>query len=296
MIALVDAMTRQFWIVDTFSEYVLGGIPAAVFFADENDDDTLLQNIAMEVNATETIFINQIGYGKFEAKCFTPNCRGMYFGNSIYAAAQVISSQAPELKNLSITCDGESYEVEIKNSEEITVEFANIPLEKVPTPISLPAALDGVIVVSIAKSKNELILEVRSPSKLANLIPNMDMLRSMSYDSFVITTDAHYNGSVDYDFCSNVYAPKLGIFKDIATPIAHAKLAAYWAARMNKTSFVGVQISHERKRYAAIRYEPDATYVTCRCAKVASGEMFVRSENAYRNDTPPSVVSGLLSG
>ncbi|MDR2459091.1 MAG: PhzF family phenazine biosynthesis protein [Holosporales bacterium] len=269
-------MVQQFWIVDTFSKRAFGGTPSAVFFTDERNNDDLLQNIAMEINTPETIFIRSVCDGKFEAECFTPYNSGMYFGNSVFAAAHVIFSQDPTLEKVTITCRNIDYEVSICDNGEITVRFASKQLEKVSTPVNLSSALGGVIIVSIAKCGGELIVEVRSPSKLANLLVNANVLNNMGYDSFVVTTDAHYNnGDVDYDFCANVYAPKLGIFRNIMTPISIAALAKYWHVRMAKSEMVGAQISSTKCGRAAVRIEHGDSYVTGNCAVMIRGSMLV---------------------
>ncbi|MDR1365105.1 MAG: PhzF family phenazine biosynthesis protein [Holosporales bacterium] len=284
-------MTQKFWIVDTFSIRAFGGVPSAVFFVDEFGRDDLLQNIAMEINTPETIFVKRECNGAVEAKCYTPNYGGMHFGNSVFAAAKVILSK-DSIKETTITCDGITYEAVMCSDGKITIGFANEPLEKVSTPINMSSTLGGVIIVSIAKCGRELIVEIRSPGKLANLSINMDILRTMNYDSIVVTTDAHYSGDVGYDFCANVYAPKLGIFRDITTPVASVALAEYWHERMNKRELVGVQISATKCGQTTARREPDITHVTGNCMIVMSGEMLITPESTDCKDIELKTSTG----
>ncbi|MDR3224032.1 MAG: PhzF family phenazine biosynthesis protein [Holosporales bacterium] len=266
-------MATSFWVVDTFCDDVFRGTPSSVFFVDEFGDEGLLQNVSMEINTPETIFIRDLHNGNFESMCFTPNSKGLSFGNGLFAAAKIINEKNPDLKEFHIMCGVRVFAIKITDGGDVTVRFSAITLEKVPMPLKLPAALNGEIIVSIAKCKNELIVEIRNPNRLTYLQPNIDTLLRINYKSFIITADTHYQTNVEYDFCAKVFAPKLGVFSDITTPIAHSKLAEYWASRMKKTSLVGLHTSNRRCGKTNIVVNKEFMYVTGRCEIVTEGEM-----------------------
>jgi PhzF family phenazine biosynthesis protein len=262
----------NFWIVDTFCKDIFHGNPAAVFFVDNISDSATLQNIAMEINTPETIFVKELENGNFESVCFTPKSKSLSFGNGLFAAAKVINERSRTTRKFSIICGIRIFVVSILDNGDISIRFSTVELEKIPIPTNLSAALNDEIIVSIAACKDELIVEMRSPSKLLNMIPNLDILSSINYDSFIITTDTHYETNVDYDFCVKVFAPKLGIFRDMLTPIASAKLAAYWTGRVNKVDLIGYQASN-KKSYVYINYGHEFTNLTCSCVISAHGKV-----------------------
>ena len=229
-------MATKFWIVDTFNKETFHGIPSAVFFLDDLTNEGLLQKVAMEINAPETIFLKDLKNGTFESVCYTPRQKGMFFGNALYAAAKVINETTNQT-NFSIICGIRVFSVEIEKSGRIKIRFSTVELEKAPMPVSLNSALNGELLVSLAQCKDDLIIEIRSPKRLLNLTPNSDMLTNIDYNSFIITADTHYETDLDYDFCAKVFSPRLGIFHDIITPIACVKLAAYWDSRLQKNEF-----------------------------------------------------------
>jgi PhzF family phenazine biosynthesis protein len=270
-------METSFWIVDTFSDNVFRGNPAAVLFVDELSDCALLQNIAMEINALETIFVKELYDGNFEALCFTPKIRGLYLGNGLFAAAKVINDRKPAVRRFNIICGIRIFLVNILDNGDVSIRFSTVELEKVPIPTNLSAALNDEIVVSIAAGKDELIVEMRSPSKLLNLSPNLDILGGIAYDSFILTTDTHYEVNADYDFGVRVFAPKLGIFRDMLTPIAATKLVAYWTGRMEKKELVGFQPSSDKTSYVSARYGSEFTNLTCRCVISVYGHILLHA-------------------
>lgn len=257
----------DFWIVDTFCDKPLQGVPATVFFIDDFSDENLLQSIAMEINSPETIFLRDLKNGIFDAVCYTPTTKGLFFGNSLYAGAKVIHSKT-NLKRFSITCGIRVFAINVSDDGRIEVRFSTVDLEKPSTPLNLSNALNGELVVSLAECKGELIVEVRSPSRLQDLQANMDMLRGIDYDSLAVTADTHYETNLDYDFCQKVFAPRLGIYRAISSPIACAKLSAYWIARIGKNSLTAAGIGEER---FYIKHENEFTYISGNCAISTEG-------------------------
>ncbi|MBQ9335508.1 MAG: PhzF family phenazine biosynthesis protein [Alphaproteobacteria bacterium] len=262
-------MGLKFWIVDTFSDKKFQGVPAVTFFTDEFDDETLLQNIAMEINAPETMFIKKRSDEVFESVCYTPRAKGLFLGNALYASAHVIN-ETTGLSQFSIMCGIRVFLVEVIHPGEIKIRFSTIELEKTTTPLNLSSALQNELVVSLAESKNELVVEVRNPNRLLELSPSMDMLSSMDYNSFVITADTRYTQDLNYDLYARVFAPKLGINESVISPIACTKLASYWAKRMGKSDLT---ISGGKGKKVSVETSTEYVYVTGNSVTSSTGEM-----------------------
>ncbi len=265
-------MVTDFWTVDTFCDKPLRGIPATVFFVDDLSDENLLQDVAMEINSPESIFLRDRKNGTFESVCYTPTAKGLFFGNSLYAGAKVIHSKT-NLNQFSITCGIRVFAINISDDERIEVRFSTVDLAKSPTPLNLSNALNGELVVSLAECKGELIVELRSPSRLQDLQANMDMLKAIDYNSFALTTDTHYETNLDYDFCLKVFAPKLGIYRAISSPIACAKLSAYWISRIGKNELTASGIGEER---FYIKHENEFTYISGYCSISTQGSLLTK--------------------
>ena len=259
----------DFWIVDTFCNKPLRGIPATVFFIDDFSNENLLQSIAMEMNSSESIFLHELKNGIFESICYTPTTKGLFFGNGLYAAAKVIHSKTA-LKQFNITCGIRVFVINVADDGRIKIRFSTVDLEKATTPLNLSNALNGELVVSLAECKGELIVEVRSPSRLQDLRANMDMLQGIGYNSFIVTADTHYETNLNYDFCLKVFAPKLGVYRAISSPIACAKLSAYWIDRMKKNVLTASGIGEER---FYIEHENEFTYISGYCSISTQGSL-----------------------
>jgi predicted PhzF superfamily epimerase YddE/YHI9 len=268
-------MPYNFWIVDICNKIEFEGTPAAVFLLDEFLDDSLMQNLAMEINAPETIFVKELSNGDFESICFCPISKGMNFGNALFAAGKIIQQDMHiSKKEVNIIHNSEVFPITFLKDERIKIRFHTVKVNKTRVPAGLNDAIQGELIVSIAEAENDLIIELRGPSKLLNINPNFDILKTIDYSSVILTADTHYDTASGYDFCSKVYAPKFGIFFSITTPIAFTKLAAYWSQRMIKQNLIGRQISTSRGGHAEINLIDDSIDIITECVITTKGEIF----------------------
>ena len=159
-ICMVEScMPIDFWIVDTFHNKLFLGVPAMVSFVDDFSDTKLLQNISLEINTPESIFLRKVNDTVFEAVCYTPIMKGLFLGNALYAAAKVINEQT-NLKQFSINCGIRVFIVEIEYDGKIKIRFSTVKLDKAETPSNINHAMNGELMVSLAECKNDMIIEI----------------------------------------------------------------------------------------------------------------------------------------
>ncbi|MDR2074744.1 MAG: PhzF family phenazine biosynthesis protein [Holosporales bacterium] len=268
-------MNINFWIVDTFSEKRFNGSPSAVIFSDDINDDHLMQKIAMELNTPETIFVKRSDNGDFEVSCFSPFERGISFGNGMFASAHIIFTEKMVSKDtINLIFGSRIFEIHRSDDEVITTRLSAPGVSKTTMSNEVIEAFNGENIVSVAESKGALIVEIRSPRKVANLDPNIDVLRHMEYALTIVTADTHYETDVDYDFCTRVFAPRLGVFEDSVTPLAHSRLAVYWQERIGKNEMVGCQKSRSNS-YVNVRCADKYVYISGRNITLTKGTLFL---------------------
>lgn len=268
-------MAIDFWIVDTFSKSPLNGSPSAVIFFDNFNNETLMQNIAMELNTPETVFVKNFNEYDFEVACFCPTSKGLNFGNGLFAASHIILSEArSKTDTFNLVSGTRIFEAHRTRENLIRVKLSMPSVSKIPMPDAVTRALHGENIVSVAESKNALIVEVRSPRKLANLNPNTDIFRHIDQDMVIVTADTHYETDTDYDFCARVFAPKLGVVEDRVTPLAHSRLASYWISRIGKTDLTGYQDS-KTGGYVKISCENEYVYIYGHNITITKGSLFL---------------------
>lgn len=248
--------------LDSFSDQLFGGNPAAVCPLESWLDDTLMQAIAAENNLSETAFFVG-GNGKYELRWFTPVDEVDLCGHATLASAQVIMSELePACSQLTFsTRSGDLYVR--REGDTYVMDFPS----RVPRTVDIPAALLEAVSIApkVVLADEDYLLVYTSQRDIEKLKVDYEKLKLIPLRGVIVTAPGD-----EVDFVSRFFAPKLAIDEDPVTGSAHCALTPYWAEKMNKTSFVAKQLS---KRGGTIVCELDGSRVKLsgQCVKYLEG-------------------------
>lgn len=236
--------------VDAFAAAAFAGNPAAVCLLDAPRDEAWMQDLAREMNLSETAYVIRETQG-IRLRWFTPSTEVDLCGHATLAAAHVLWStggQAPEATLVFHTRSGELSAV--KQGDWIELDFPAEPPSECEVPDLLDAAL-GTRAVWCGVNRMDLFVEVESEADVRRLRPSMDGLSQLSSPrGIVVTARAE---STAYDFVSRFFAPKAGIPEDPVTGSAHCALGPYWSVKLGKEALIGYQAS---RRGGWVRVRP----------------------------------------
>ncbi|UCF07369.1 MAG: PhzF family phenazine biosynthesis protein [Thermoplasmata archaeon] len=249
--------------VDAFTDAPFRGNPAAVCLLSREYEDTVMQNIAAEMNLSETAFVLSLdkkpfkGSRNFSLRWFTPKVEVPLCGHATLAAAAVLFSEI-EIAAHEISFETKSGILKAKRDDNgILLDFpANAP-EPVDPPTELLAAM-GITEfkeVLLAKKAKKLLVHLADAGFVKNLKPNYAKMKNMKTEEDIMGVIATSLGSPPYDFISRFFAPWVGINEDPVTGAAHTVLAPYWSERLVKEEMIAFQAS-ERGGNLIVRYDP----------------------------------------
>lgn len=233
----------KFWQVDSFAQEPFKGNPAAVFVLDKELDDQLMQNIAVEMNLSETAFILLRDRRNPLLRWFTPMFEIDLCGHATLASAHIYLSEiCPGLKE--VTFDTKfvgALRVEKKQSR-YTMNFPSRPGEKIDIqdiPASVLAGL-GIDSKPIEAYKSrDLMLVYEDDQTIHDIKPDFSALAK--YDDFIIVTAK--SSDKKYDFISRFFCADDGIAEDPVTGSAHCTLTPYWSQKIGKEKLLAYQAS-----------------------------------------------------
>ncbi|MEA3499504.1 MAG: PhzF family phenazine biosynthesis protein [Candidatus Marinimicrobia bacterium] len=224
--------------VDAFTKNQFSGNPAAVCILDKHLNDNILQNIAAEMNLSETAFVQKSG-NSFNLRWFTPKVEVDLCGHATLATAHILYEEKIVPIDKEITFNTKSGNLFINKEEtKIVMNFPQKHVKKIMCPENIKKAFDIKPLDSYFDNEIYLI-EIDSDCKLKKLKPDYTALKKEKFE-FIITarsTDSNY------DFISRFFAPCIGIDEDPVTGSAHSYLAPYWGKKLNKTKLIGFQAS-----------------------------------------------------
>lgn len=254
--------------VDAFTDKPFKGNPAAVCIVSGPRDETWMQNVALEMNLSETAFLQRQKDG-FNLRWFTPVVEVELCGHATLASAHIlweIGLIAPQEQARFHTLSG--LLTAKRRGEEIELNFPATPDEPASAPVGLSEAL-GVVPKYIGKTRYDYLVEVESEGDLRKLRPDFGKLRALSVRGTIVTSVAESEG---YDFVSRFFAPRAGIDEDPVTGSAHCCLGPFWSKRFAKDELMAYQAS-ARGGVVRVRVGGERVYLGGRAVTVLRGEL-----------------------
>ena len=261
-------MAQKIIQVDSFTDKAFAGNPAAVCLLEKAADETWMQQVAMEMNLSETAFLYPTDNG-YDLRWFTPTVEVEMCGHATLASAHVLYEDGHEPLDKTIRFQTLSGELRaVKRGKWIELDFPAIRLNEVSAPSEL---LDGIGVRprAIRKGSFDYLVELDSETAVRTLSPNFAALARLESRGLIATAKS---STEEFDFVSRCFFPGLGINEDPVTGSAHCALAPFWADRLGKTEFLAYQAS-VRGGYVRCRVEGDRVHLGGQAITVMRAEL-----------------------
>ncbi|WP_424096660.1 PhzF family phenazine biosynthesis protein [Moorena producens] len=226
--------------VDAFTSKPFTGNPAAICVLPTAQDDSWMQNLAQEMNLSETAFIVKQDDG-FNLRWFTPTVEVPLCGHATLASAHVLWSEGHVSPDQTIRFYTKSgLLIAQRQGEWIQLDFPVNPSEVISTPEQLSQTL-GIPIKWVGKNSLGYLVQVESEELVKQMQPNFQLMKTLPLSAVIVTSWA--DSDSEYDFVSRFFAPRLGIDEDPVTGSAHCCLAPFWRERNNKDEFLAYQAS-----------------------------------------------------
>jgi len=256
--------------VDAFTDTPFTGNPAGVCVLSDPRDDAWMQNVAREMNLSETAFLQERADG-FGLRWFTPAVEVELCGHATLAAAHILwetgqlaRHRAARFHTLSGLLTAE------RRGEAIELDFPATPDEPAEAPAGLAEIL-GARVLNFRSSRFDHLVELESEAAVRGLRPDFTRLKSLPVRGIMVTSRASTPG---FDFVSRFFGPAVGIDEDPVTGSAHCCLGPYWSGRLGKTEMRACQLS-ARGGVVGVTVMGDRVRLRGRAVTVLAAELLV---------------------
>lgn len=256
--------------VDAFTARPFAGNPAAVCMLDAARPEDWMQNVAREMNLSETAFLVPRG-SDFDLRWFTPSVEVALCGHATLASAHVLwedghlpAGAAARFQTMSGLLTA------TRNNGWIELDFPATPESPAELPPMLAEAL-GAMPVYTGRNQFDYLVELESEKQLRSLSPDYTRLRRLPGRGIIVTARSC---DPQFDFVSRFFAPAAGVDEDPVTGSAHCCLAPYWAAKLGKTEMTAFQ-SSPRGGVVRVRAAGERTILAGQAITVLRGELTV---------------------
>lgn len=262
-------MSTAIYQVDSFTDTPFHGNPAAVCILGEPATEEWMQQVASEMNLSETAFLHKEGEG-FHLRWFTPAIEVELCGHATLASAHILWQTGLLQLNEKAIFYTQSGVLTAKLAEDwIEMDFPAGHVEPLEESDELQDAL-GIQAQYTGKGSADYLVELESAAVVRALDPDFRRLKSCGLRGVIVTSSSD---DASYDFISRFFAPGAGIDEDPVTGSAHCLLGPYWQNRMQKNVFTAYQAS-KRGGVVKLRVEGDRVILTGQAVTVLKGELY----------------------
>lgn len=223
--------------VDAFATRPFAGNPAAVCVLTAFPAASWMQDLAREMNLSETAFLRPAGDG-WELRWFTPEVEVELCGHATLASAHVLWEEG-ELAAAARFHTRSGLLTARRRDDWIEMDFPAELAEETALPAGMEAAL-GQPARFAGRNRFDFLVELESEAQVRELRPDFGRLRALTERGVIVTSASR---SDSWDFVSRFFAPSVGIDEDPVTGSAHCCLGPFWSARLGREALVGFQAS-----------------------------------------------------
>ena len=232
-------MGQHIYQVDAFTTTPFAGNPAAVCVLPEPASEDWMQDVAREMNLSETAFLvgSEDGY---QLRWFTPLVEVDLCGHATLASAHVLWETGETNLYETVRFHTRSGLLSAtRDGDWIELDFPATPVTACDPPPELLAGL-GVSPVFVGKSIFDYMVELPTEAEVRELTPDFSTLGRVDTRGVMATSRSE---RPECDFVSRFFAPATGVDEDPVTGSAHCALGPYWQSRLGKSELAARQVS-----------------------------------------------------
>lgn len=265
-------MSIPLYQVDAFTDKPFAGNPAAVCILEAQAGEKWMQNVAREMNLSETAFLSPEADG-FRLRWFTPAVEVDLCGHATLAAAHILMEMGRLPAGAGVRFFTRSGLLKAKRIDDfIELDFPEKAEESAEALPGIEEAL-GISFRYVCKNKFDYLVEVEEEAAIRNLNPDFQRLQQIPARGIIVTSRAK---TAPYDFISRFFAPRVGVNEDPVTGSAHCFLGPYWAKRLGKKEFRAYQAS-PRGGEIGVRLQGERVFLSGKAVTIFSATLLAEN-------------------
>lgn len=250
-------MAQDVFQVDAFTDKPFAGNPAAVCILPKSADESWMQQVANEMNLSETAFLVEQDDG-YQLRWFTPQVEVELCGHATLASAHILWEQGILPIDRPARFHTQSGLLSaVRQDSWIEMDFPAEPETKAEFPEDVFEVF-GADAHYVGKNRFDFLLEFDSDDTVRKMAPNFSLLNAVSGRGFMVTSSSDTD---HYDFVSRFFAPAAGVNEDPVTGSAHCCLGPFWAKKLGKDELIGYQAS-ARGGVVKVRVGGERVYIS----------------------------------
>lgn len=261
-------MKLDIYQIDSFTDQLFQGNPAAVCPLKQWLPDEVLLKIATENNLSETAFY-LIKDNQVEIRWFTPSTEVDLCGHATLATAFVLKNHENFVGDCIPFYSPRSGPLPVQIQDDLFV--MNFPADnftQVPLSEDLKSVID-IKPIAAYKGRTDYLLLYENEQQIRNLKPDLLRMSEIAARGFIATAKGE-----SWDFVSRFFAPAVGVNEDPVCGSAHTTLTPFWSDRLGKNELEAYQLS-QRTGYIRCKLLNERVEIAGKATLYMKGTIFI---------------------
>lgn len=257
--------------VDAFTTEPFKGNPAGVCLLEKEAPKKWMQNVAAEMNLSETAFMVKSGR-KFKIRYFTPESEIPLCGHATLSSAHILFETGIVREDKTIYFDSPAGDLSVRKSGNwIIMNFPAYQVEQVQIP-AVAEKLLGIKPAELYRTSHGWTLALyHNEEDIRNLKPDFSRMKDSPFGDLIVTAPSE---DTNFDFCVRCFAPAVGINEDPVTGSAHCALTPFWNRKTGREEFFSRQVSR-RSGILKVALKGDRVEIAGHAKTIFKAEMYV---------------------
>jgi PhzF family phenazine biosynthesis protein len=257
--------------VDAFTSEPFKGNPACVCILEQEPSISWMQNVAMEMNLSETAFIFP-GKDLRNIRFYTPEAEIELCGHATLSSSHILYETGIAKNDEEIKFSSKAGILSIKKRGDwITMNFPSYNLKKIniPTEFNILTGKQPIELYRAGYGWTLALLE--DENEVKTMKPDFQAMKQSEFGDLIVTAPSSVP---EFDFCVRCFAPALGINEDPVTGSAHCALVPFWKSKTGKSDFISHQVS-KREGILKVSLKGNRVEISGQAVTVFKAEMYV---------------------
>jgi PhzF family phenazine biosynthesis protein len=257
--------------VDAFTSEPFKGNPAGVCILDHEPSVDWMQNIAMEMNLSETAFLFPGKDGRM-IRFYTPEAEIHLCGHATLSSSHILYEYGFVKNEEEIKLSSKAGDLIIrKQGDWIIMNFPAYNLEQIEIPLVF-RELTGITPEELYQARYGWTLALlKNESEVRSLKPSFSQMKDSEFGHMIVTAPS---SDPAYDFCVRCFAPALGINEDPVTGSAHCALTPFWSDKTGQKDFISHQVS-KREGVLKVSLKGERVEISGQARTIFKADLFV---------------------
>jgi len=257
--------------VDAFTSIPFKGNPAGVCLLNDEPDAVWMQNIAMEMNLSETAFVFP-GKDYLFIRFYTPETEMKLCGHATLSASHILYETGKVKNDEQIRFSSHAGDLIIKKKGDwLTMNFPVYPVDKMEMTTDFKRVTGAEALELYTAGFGWTLALMKNEAEVRNMKPNFSLMKSSEFGDLIVTA---LSDDPAYDFCVRCFAPGVGIDEDPVTGSAHCALTPFWSGKTGRTDLNSHQVS-KREGTLKVSLKDDRVEISGQAKTIFKADLFV---------------------